>query len=94
MANIEYVGTVEEILEIDYRGLCVTVLVCDWVKANYRGPTATIKKDKWGFTLANFQSRLQFGSESFAFPLHIEQVTNQFTASLIWYNICLVLYVM
>ena len=29
MANIEYVGTVEEILEINYRGLCVTVLVCD-----------------------------------------------------------------
>lgn len=45
-----------------------------WVKANYRGPNATIKKDEWGFTLANFHSMIPFGPESFALPVHIEQV--------------------
>lgn len=33
-----------------------------------------MKKDKWGFTLANFNSVLPFGPESFAFPMHIDQV--------------------
>ena len=45
-----------------------------WVKANYRGPNATIKTDEWGFTLANFQSMIPFGPESFALPVHVEQV--------------------
>ena len=50
------------------------VLVCDWVKANYRGRTATVKKDEWGFTLANFNTMVPFGYESFAFPIHCDQV--------------------
>ena len=39
------------------------------------GENATIKKDKWGFTLANYGRR--YGSvcrDSFAFPSHCEQV--------------------
>jgi len=50
-ANVEYVGHIEEILELNYRSHCVVVLVCDFVKANYVGENATIIKDKWGFTL-------------------------------------------
>ena len=56
-ADVEYVGHIEEILELNYRRHCVVVLVCDFVKANYRGENATIKKDKWGFTLANYNRR-------------------------------------
>lgn len=74
-ADIEYVGHIEEILELNYRRHCLVVLVCDFVKANYRGKNATIKKDKWGFTLANYRRR--YGNicrDSFAFPIHCEQV--------------------
>ena len=52
--ELEYVGQIDEIVELDYGGHCVVLLVCDWVKANYRGRNATIKKDEWGFTMANF----------------------------------------
>jgi hypothetical protein len=48
--------------------------VCDWVKANYRGRNATVKKDEWGFTMANFRARVPFGYQSFAFPIHCQQV--------------------
>lgn len=74
-ADIEYVGHIEEILELNYRRHCVIVFVCDFVKANYREENATIKKDKWGFTLANYERRLRVIShDSFAFPKHCEQV--------------------
>jgi len=51
--DVEYMGHMEEILELNYKRHCLVVFVCDFVKANYNGENATIKKDKWGFTLAN-----------------------------------------
>lgn len=71
---MEYIGELEEIVELDYRRTCVIVFVCRWVKANYRGVNATVRRDKWGFTLVNFQSCERFGKESFVFPKHCEQV--------------------
>ena len=44
------------------------------MRANYEGSTATVKKDRWGFTLANFRRQIPFGTESFAFPMHVQQV--------------------
>ena len=73
-AELEYMGQIVEILELNYGRHCTVVLVCDWVKANYRGRNATVKKDEWGFTLANFRSMVPFGYESLAFPIHCEQV--------------------
>lgn len=73
-ATLEYIGQIVEILELDYGRHCTIVLVCEWVKANYRGRNATVKKDEWRFTLANFNSLLPFGNESFAFPINCDQV--------------------
>lgn len=47
-ATLEYIGQIQEILEVNYGGHCTVILVSDWVKANYRGRTATVKKDEWG----------------------------------------------
>lgn len=47
--DVEYVGHIEEILELNYRRHCLVVLVCDFVRANYVGGNATIKRDRWGF---------------------------------------------
>ena len=44
------------------------------MKANYKGRNATVKKDEWGFTMANFNIMVPFGYESFAFPIHCDQV--------------------
>jgi hypothetical protein len=74
VVNIEYVGTVEEILELDYRSHCCLVLVCDWVKAKYGGPAATIERDDYGFTRANFSTMIRMSADSFAFPIHCQQV--------------------
>jgi hypothetical protein len=41
-ADVEYVGYVEEILELNYGTTCVIVLLCNWVRANHRGAGATI----------------------------------------------------
>jgi hypothetical protein len=73
-ANLEYIGQILEIVELNYGRHCTVLLVCDWVKANYRGRNATVRKDEWGFTLANFNTMVPFGYESFAFPIHCDQV--------------------
>ena len=74
VANLEYIGNLEEIIEFNYRGYCTVVLLCSWVRENYRGEHATMKKDKYGFTIANFAKKILIGPESFAFPMHIDQV--------------------
>ncbi len=43
IAKLEYVGWVEEILELNYGVLKIVVLLCNWVKANYSGSSATMK---------------------------------------------------
>jgi hypothetical protein len=73
-ANLEYIGQILEIVELNYGRHCTVILVCDWVKANYRWRNATVKKDEWGFTLANFNAMVEYGYESFAFPIHCDQV--------------------
>jgi hypothetical protein len=73
-ANLEYIGQILKIVELSYERHCVVVLDCEWVKANYRGRNATVKKYEWGFTMANLNALVPHGDESFAFPIHCEQV--------------------
>ena len=71
----EYVGYIEEILVLDYRNHCVTVLLCDWVRGTRDVRHPSIQKDRYGFSLANFnQMDGKVHSDSFAFPLHCQQV--------------------
>ena len=71
----DYVGYIEEILELDYRNHCITVLVCDWVRASRDARSPNIVRDKYGFTLANFNHMDgKVHADSFAFPLHCQQV--------------------
>ena len=68
-------GYIEEILELDYRNHCTTVLVCDWVRPSQDPCHPNIERDRYGFTMANF-NRMDgtVHSNSFAFPLHCQQV--------------------
>ena len=74
VAPVEYVGHLEEIIELDYRMLRQVMFVGTWVKANYRGSSATVKKDQWGFNVANFSRMIPFGRDSFALPSQVQQV--------------------
>jgi hypothetical protein len=73
-AELEYVGWIEEILAVDYGHFEVVVLYCNWVVANMKGDGATVKRDDYGFTTVNFDRLIPYSAQSFAFPLHIEQV--------------------
>jgi hypothetical protein len=70
VTQVEFVGNVEEILELDYQNLCVIVLLCKWVKEKYSKPSPTIIRDHLAFTIANFNNMVELGKESFVFPIH------------------------
>ena len=53
VASVEYVGHLEEILELTYGHLNPIVFLGRWVKANNRGVSVTMKRDEWGFTITN-----------------------------------------
>ena len=50
-AAIEYIGQILEIVELNYGWHSIVLLVCKWMKVNYRDRNATVKKDEWEFTL-------------------------------------------
>jgi hypothetical protein len=70
VTQVEFIGNVEEILELDYQNHYVIVLLCKWVKAKYSKPSPTIIRDHLGFTAANFNDMVELGKESFSFPIH------------------------
>lgn len=71
----DYVGYIEEILELDYRNHCTTVLLCDWVSNSHDVRHPNVQRDKYGFTVANFNHMDgKVHEDSFAFPLHCQQV--------------------
>jgi len=72
----EYMGHVEEILELDYRRMCVVVLICSWVKGRIGGAAATMKRDEHGFLSMNSADhyKVPLGPQSFAFSIHVQQV--------------------
>ena len=73
-APLEYVGWVEEIISVDYDKFEVVVLYCTWARANRSGARAIMKSDEYGFTLFKFDRLIPYSTDSFAFPLHVQQV--------------------
>jgi hypothetical protein len=62
MIPIEYIGWIEEILELNYGGHCVIVLLCTWIKAISEGRNTIVRRDDYGFTLAKVpKERLPLG---------------------------------
>jgi hypothetical protein len=72
-ANLEEIGQILEMVELNYGRHCTVLLVCDRVKANYRRRSATVRKDEWGLTVANFNTIVPYAYEYFAFPVYCDQ---------------------
>ena len=51
--TVEYVGWIQEILELNYRSHCCIVLLCSWVPARIEASNPKIIRDRYGFALAN-----------------------------------------
>jgi hypothetical protein len=70
----EYIGWIEEIVELDYRSHCCAVLVCSWVRATPEVEGGCVTRDRFGFTLGNFSNPLPLGAQSSVFPRQCQQV--------------------
>lgn len=71
---VSYFGRIQEILELDYGHLKPIVLLCNWMSPIWRGPTACLQKDKYGFTLIKSSRLMRRSENSFVFPLQASQV--------------------
>jgi hypothetical protein len=74
LVTTEFVGWVEEILELNYRSHCCIVLVCSWIPGDLHMQNAKVERDRYGFLLGNFNTVLPLGPKSFAFPTQCQQV--------------------
>ena len=74
VVTAEYVGWVEEIIELDYRSHCCIVLLCSWIPGSQDIPNRKVERDRYGFLLGNFGTPLHVGPKSFAFPTQCQQV--------------------
>jgi hypothetical protein len=72
--SAEYVGSVEEILELNYCSHCCVVLLCSWIPGTQGIRNAKVERDRYGFLLENFNSTMPVGPKSFAFPTQCQQV--------------------
>jgi hypothetical protein len=73
--KMEYVGSVEEILELNYRTNCVIVLICSWVSAKLDDVNPKVRRDRYRFALANMQTaNSEPGPNTFAFPTQCRHV--------------------
>jgi len=71
----DYIGYVEEILELDYHSHFTVVLLCDWVSNSRDVRHPNVRRDKYDFTVVNFNHMDgKVHDDSFAFSLHCEQV--------------------
>jgi len=69
MASLEYVGQIEEKLELNYGRFQTVVFLCNWVVANYE-----VRCDEYGFTLVNLERLISLSIQSFAFPMYVKQM--------------------
>jgi hypothetical protein len=66
------------ICQVDWRniriGFQTILLFCNWVVGNYKGSNAMVKCYEYGFILVNFEHLIPLLAQSFAFPMHVQQV--------------------
>jgi hypothetical protein len=65
---------VEEIISINYGKFEVVMLYCTWARTNRNGVCVTMKSDEYSFTLFKFDHLIPYSTDSFVFPIHLQQV--------------------
>ena len=74
VGSVTYFGRIVEIIELDYGQLKPIVLLCDWVEPIWRGPTACLRKDKYGFTSLKLRRLMRRSANSFIFPVQASKI--------------------
>ena len=72
-ATLSYVGILREILQLMYQQTPVILFRGSWVPPNEHG-NATLKRDRYGFWMANFRRRQRANQQPYVFPAQVKQV--------------------
>ena len=72
-ATLSYVGILREILQLMYQQTPVVLFRGSWVPPNEHG-NATLKRDRYGFWMANFRRRQRSSEQPYVFPAQVKQV--------------------
>ena len=72
-ATLSYVGILREILQLMYQQTPVVLFRGSWVPPNEHG-NATLKRDRYGFWMANFRRRQRASQQPYVFPAQVKQV--------------------
>ena len=72
-ASLSYVGILREILQLMYQQTPVILFCGSWVPPNEHG-NATLKRDRYGFWMANFRRRQRANQQPYVFPAQVKQV--------------------
>lgn len=72
-AVLSYVGVLREIIQVMYDQTPVILFRGSWVPPQENG-NASIKRDKYGFWLANFNRRQRASEQPYVFPHQVRQV--------------------
>ena len=70
----EYVGWVEEIIELNYQSHCCVVLLNSWIPGSQDNRNSKVERDRYGFVVGNFSRPLPLGPKSFVFPTQCQQL--------------------
>ena len=66
---MEYVGWIEEILELNYQSHCCIILLCLWIPAKLVLGNTKMIQEKYGFAVGNFVRTMPPGPDSFTFAM-------------------------
>lgn len=72
-AQLSYVGVLREIIELVYNTTPVVIFRGNWIPLDENG-NISIKRNQYGFWLANFNRRQRTNVQPYAFPSHVKQV--------------------
>jgi hypothetical protein len=72
--ELDYVGKIQDILEVNLRSFTIILFHVQWFQVIQRGSNRTIRKDPNGFYAIDSSKLLRKNEEPFALPQHCEQI--------------------
>ena len=72
--ELDYVGKIQDILEVNLRSFRIIVFHVQWFQVIQRGANRTVRKDPNGFYAIDSSKLLRKNEEPFALPQHCEQI--------------------
>jgi hypothetical protein len=72
--ELDYVGKIQDILEVNLRSFTIILFHVQWFQVIQRGPNRTVRRDPNGFYAIDSSKLLRKNEDPFALPQHCEQI--------------------